>query len=94
MTHRENFQDGISCKKAPVDKRMYADGSECFLVKMLKLLIYKTPCAATSLFNQYDKSALGHPNKYGSHLNLFQRELTRIFPRKFVTSTFVFLLKE
>jgi hypothetical protein len=41
LTHgtQKSFQDGISCKEAPADKRMYADGSECCHVKMSKLLI-------------------------------------------------------
>jgi hypothetical protein len=63
-TQQKNFQGGIGCKEAPAGKRMYADGSVCCPIKMLKLLIDKTPPGATSLFNQYEKSALGHPDKH------------------------------
>lgn len=39
---------------------MYADDTECCPVKMLKLLLEKTPSDATSLFKQYDKAALAN----------------------------------
>lgn len=62
-TQQKNFQGGIRSAEAPSDKRMYADDTECCPVKMLKLLLEKTPSDATSLFNQYDKAALANSER-------------------------------
>ncbi|XP_021359223.1 uncharacterized protein LOC110454170 [Mizuhopecten yessoensis] len=59
-TQQKNIQGGLS-HSGENGKRMYASGNSKCPVKMLKRLIEKTDPTATSLFNQFDKSAVMKP---------------------------------
>ena len=71
-TQQKNFQGGIRSAEAPSDKRMYADDTECCPVKMLKLLLEKTPLmphhCSTSMIKlpwPFQKELFGsHPSHY------------------------------
>ena len=61
-TKQKNHHGGLLNEKTPLDKRMYATGSQSCPVKSLKLLIEKTPLESTSLFNHCSKEALESPD--------------------------------
>ncbi|XP_033753923.1 uncharacterized protein LOC117337183 [Pecten maximus] len=63
-TQQKNMQGGLTHAGGDGGKRMYAhyDNATC-PVKMLKMLMEKTDPTATSLFNQFDKSASLKPKE-------------------------------
>ncbi|XP_033739255.1 uncharacterized protein LOC117326606 [Pecten maximus] len=60
-TKQKNLQGGLSSSECSSGKRMYATGTNDCPIRMLKLLLEKTDKSATSLFNQYNRDALGNP---------------------------------